>query len=398
MTLNSNIPAMATGHGKRIKVLQIQPNYHENSHDYSDLAEQIIAAFPKDKYEVTTAFLQGKPAEGAERSRAENSVYFDLPDQMLRGLRLRVRWLLFQFLRQEKFDVVIANRYKPVSIMMQLGRWLRTPVCVGISHGFGEYAPYLRRFFARRSITPAWRFVGVSPAVQRYLLAQHCGFTEHNTVAITNAFDLQTAESRQYSREEARARLELPEQSRIVGAAGRLVKVKGHVYLIRAFAKISAKHPDARLAIIGEGKEESGLRAEIAHLGMQEKVILLGFRPGAKRYVRAFDIWTMPSLSEGLGLALLEGMSGRLPIIGSDIPAMRPLIDAAGGIATPPADVDALAAALDRYLSLANSDLVGKGELAYRYLRENHSIERYRSEYLKLVEDALEKNTGRSVR
>lgn len=389
--------ATATACGRRIKVLQIQPNYHENSHDYSDLAEQIIVAFPKARYEVTTAFLQGKPADGAERSRAEKAVYFDLPDEMLKGLRLRLRWFLFRFLRREGFDVVIANRYKPVSLLLQLGRWLRIPVCVGISHGFGEYAPYLRRFFARRHITPAWRFVGVSPAVRQYLLDQRCEFTERNTVAITNAFDLEIAEARQYPREQARALLKLPADGRLVGAAGRLVKVKGHAHLIRAFARISAKHPDTRLVIIGEGKEERGLREETARLGMQEKVILPGFVAGAKRYVRAFDVWTMPSLSEGLGLALLEGMSGRLPIIASDIPAMRPLIDGAGGIATPPADEDALAAALDRYLSLGDAELADKGELAYRYLRENHGIERYRSAYLKLVEDALER-TGRPVR
>lgn len=395
MTHDTHTPA--TAHGRRIKVLQIQPNYHENSHDYSDLAEQIIVAFPKERYEVTTAFLQGKPADGAERSRAEKTVYFDLPDEMLKGLRLRLRWFLFRFLRREGFDVVIANRYKPVSLLLQLGRRLRIPVCVGISHGFGEYAPFLRRFFARRHITPAWRFVGVSPAVRQYLLDQRCGFTERNTVAITNAFDLEIAEARQYPREQARALLKLPADGRLVGAAGRLVKVKGHVHLIRAFARISARHPDARLVIIGEGKEERGLREEIARLGIEEKVILPGFVAGAKRYVRAFDVWTMPSLSEGLGLALLEGMSGRLPIIASDIPAMRPLIDGAGGIATPPADEDALAAALDRYLSLSDAELAEKGKLAYRYLRENHDIERYRSAYLKLVEDALEQ-AGRPVR
>ena len=83
---------------RRIKVLQLQPNYHENSHGYSDLAEQIIVAFPKDRYDVTTAFLQGRPAPGAETTRAGRAVYFDLADDALRGLRLRLRWTLYRFL------------------------------------------------------------------------------------------------------------------------------------------------------------------------------------------------------------------------------------------------------------------------------------------------------------
>ena len=374
---------------QRIRVLQLQPNYHENSHDFSDLAEQIIAAFPREEYEVTTAFLQGKPKEDAEKSRAEIAVYFDLPAEVLKGWRLQLRYMLYKFLRQNRYDVVICNRYKPVSLLMQLNRWLKIPVCIGISHGFGEYAPLQRRLFARMNITPAWRFVGVSPAVRQYLLEQHCGFTAQNTVAITNAFDLQRAETLQYTRTQARERLNMPTEGRIIGAAGRLVKVKGHRYLIQAFAKISEKHPYAYLAVIGAGKEETALRAEISRLGMEEKIHLVGFLPAAKRYVRAFDIWTMPSLSEGLGLALLEGMSGHLPIIASDIPAMRPLVDGAGGLAVPPADVSALSDALDRYLSLSPAELTAKGEKAYAYLCQNHAIEKYHSEYLSLVENAL---------
>jgi glycosyltransferase involved in cell wall biosynthesis len=325
------------------------------------------------------------------------SVYFDLPAEALKGLRFRLRCMLYKFLRRNKYDVVICNRYKPVSLLMQLNRWLKIPVCIGISHGFGEYAPLQRRLFARININRAWRFVGVSPAVRQYLLEQHCGFTEQNTVAITNAFDLQRAETLQYARAQARELLNLPPDVRIIGAAGRLVKVKGHHYLIQAFAKISEKHPDAHLAVIGEGREESALRAEISRLGMGQRIHLVGFFPAAKRYVRAFDIWTMPSLSEGLGLALLEGMSGHLPIIASDIPAMRPLVEGAGGQVVRPTDVNALADALDRYLSLSTADLTAKGEIAYSYLCQNHAIEKYRAEYLSLVENALSINKAQNI-
>ena len=274
-------------------------------------------------------------------------------------------------------------------MLMSLNRRLGIPVCIGISHGFGEYEPFWRRQRARLLIDDAWHFVGVSPAVKQYLLDRKCGFTEENTTAITNAFDITQAETEQFSRQQARELLNLPQAARIIGAAGRLVKVKGHIHLIQAFAKVSGKHPDTHLAVIGEGREEANLRAEIARFGMQEKIHLVGFFPGAKRYVRAFDIWTMPSLSEGLGLALLEGMCGHLPIIGSRIPAMQPLIEGAGGILVPAGDAAALAEALDRYLSLPPADLVSTGEKAYEYLCKNHSIAEYRAKYLDLVENAL---------
>jgi len=374
---------------KRIKILQLQPDYHENSHNYSDLAEQIVAAFPRERYEVTSAFIRGKPAPSHPISRAEKTFYFDLPNDALHGLRLRLFRQIYQFLRREAFDVVICNRFKQVSMLMHLNRLLRIPVCVGISHGFGEYDTFLRRLRARVLIDDAWRFVGVSPAVKQYLLSRHCGFTEENTTAIINAFDVEQAEAEQYSREEARQRLGLPADARIVGAIGRLVKVKGQIHLIRAFARIKHRHPDTHLAIIGEGKEETTLREEIVRLGLQESVHLPGFFPGAKRYVRAFDVWTMPSLKEGLGLALLEGMCGHLPIIASRVPAMIPLVEGADGLLVPPADIEALADALDNYLSLPSAVLAAKGQKAYEYLRENHSIAEYRNAYRLVVENAL---------
>lgn len=376
---------------KRIKILQIQPDYHENSHHYSDLAEQIVAAFPRKRYDVTSAFLRGTPEKEHPLSCAEKTVYFDFPSHALGGFRLKLLWQLYLFCRREKFDVVICNRYKQINSLMLLNRYLKIPVCLGISHGFGEYEPFWRRHRTRLLMDEAWSFVGVSPAVKQHLIEQNCGFTEKNTVAITNALDIEQVEANQLAREVARERLGLPQSGRIIGAAGRLVPVKGHIYLLQAFAQVAQKYPDTALAIIGEGKERSNLEQEITRLGLQGRVHLLGFRAGAKQYVRAFDVWAMPSLSEGLGLALLEGMCGHLPIIASDVPAMRPLVEGAGGVLVKPADVPSLVNALEAYFSLSTTDLQMQGEKAYTYLVKNHGIEQYRFEYRRFVETCLAK-------
>lgn len=372
--------------GRRIKVLQLHPDYNIKAHDFADLGEQIFKALPVDRYETVNAFLRGQPAPGAPVSRADRSVYFGLTDAQLKGMRVRAMWRLYQFCRAEQFDVVICNSFKPVNMMLQLNRWLKVPLCIGIAHGFGEYDRFYRRRQTKRLIDKSWRFVGVSPAVKQYLLDCDCGFTEFNTVAITNAIDIEQAKALQLSREDARSQLGLDPNARLIGALGRLVPVKGHIYLIRAFASIKDRYLHAQLAIIGAGREDANLLAEIDRLGLAGRVHLLGFREDALQYVRAFDIWAMPSLAEGLGLALLEGMSGALPVIATDVPAMLPLIKGAGGIAVPPANADALSEALDSYLSLSDSQLRDKGEQAYRYLIENHEIGLFREKYLGLIE------------
>lgn len=374
---------------KRYKVLQLQPDYNIKQHDFADLAEQIFKALPADRFETTMAFLKGRPQAGQPVSRADHSVYFDFADSALKGMRLKALWQLYRFCRRERFDVVICNRFKPVNMLLQLNRWLKIPLCIGISHGFGEYDRFYRRRQTQRLIDQHWQFVGVSPAVKQYLLDCRCGFTDSNTHAITNAIDTEQATALQLTRAEARAQLGLAQDARLVGALGRLVPVKGHTYLLKAFAALKGKYPNAQLAIIGAGREQARLQAEIERLGLAGRAHLLGFRDNALRYVRAFDIWAMPSLAEGLGLALLEGMSGRLPVIASDVPAMLPLITGAGGEVVKPADVASLAAALDRYLALDDNALQAKGEQAFDYLNHNHDITVFRQQYLALIESGL---------
>lgn len=103
----------------------------------------------------------------------------------------------------------------------------------------------------------------------------------------------------------------------------------------------------------------------------------------------------MPSLLEGLGLALLEGMSGRLPVIASNGPAMLPLVEGAGGLSHEPGNVEQLTTALDTYLAMSDEQLRAKGEQVFRYLEENHALAEFQQKYLNLIETGL-KEVGRA--
>ena len=119
---------------------------------------------------------------------------------------------------------------------------------------------------------------------------------------------------------------------------------------------------------------------------------LLGFQPDAIRLAKAFDIWVMPSFKEGLGLALLEGMCAKLPIIASNVPAMLPLIEGAGGIVIDPHNIEGIAAALKNYLDKSAQERIELGQHAYTYLVNNHSIKEFKVQYLELIENGLKNN------
>jgi glycosyltransferase involved in cell wall biosynthesis len=374
---------------KTIKVLQLHPDYNVKSNDVSDLAEQIIKALPSDRFEVTSAYFSGTPRPNQPRSIAKNVHYFNLPEKDMHGIRLKALWKLYWFCKANKFDVIICNRFKTVSLLLQLNKLLKVPVCIAISHVLNEYERAYRRLQVKLLADRRWKFVGVSDAVASCLIAYKSGFNLENTCAIPNAIDISKAESSQLTKAEARSLLGLPQEKLIIGTIGQLFSRKGHRFLISALANLQHQFPDAHIGIIGRGDEEENLKSQIHQLGLQDRVHLLGFRENALQYVRAFDIWSMPSLKEGLPLALLEGMSGHLPVIASDIPEMRDIILGAGGIAVPPKDIASLTQALKDYLSLDTASLNAKGEQVYNYLVKNHSIEAYRSAYNKLIDSLL---------
>ena len=373
----------------KVKVLQLHPDYNIKRLDISDLGEQIFKALPEETYTTVNGFLSGKPDKGEPISCADQSIYFEFTSKQLKGLRLYALWKLYRYLKKEKFDVVICNRYKPVNMLLTLTRFVKIPLCIGIVHGFGDYDRTYRRKQVKKRVNNSWRFVGVSPAVKEHLINLKSGFTEKNTVSITNAIDTKKAASIILDQTSARAELGLSPSVDIIGALGRLVPLKGHANLIEAFANICKGYPNTNLVIIGEGREKENLKSLIEKLSLENRVHLLGFQPDAIRLLKAFDILVMPSFKEGLGLALLEGMCAELPIIASNVPAMLPLVTGAGGIAIDPHDITDISNALVAYLDKTAEERAVLGKQAYKYLTDNHNVEEFQRYYLKLIENGL---------
>lgn len=370
------------------KILQVQLRYNVNE---SDLAEQLVVGLMAQGIEVTTLFLRGKPASGMPASKAQHSHYFECGPGDLKGFR---RWLivfrLYRFLRANGFDAVIAHRFKPISMMMWLSQLFRPMVFVGVQHGIGDYDRFFRRVEAAVLISRRWKIVGVSRAVTSYLQRTVHAFNEQNTVTINNAIDINRAKSIMLSAQDARAALALPEGRLIIGCIGRLVPVKGHATLISAFSRIAEDYPDTLVAIIGEGRTRFELEALVREHGLQQRVILLGARDDALKYVKAFDIFAMPSFSEGLPLALLEALAGGRPVIGSDIESLTAILEDCGGLQFKAGDSVDLAGKLLELIRKAPEQREAMGKAGHDYLCRMHGIEDFRFNYRTLILEMIQ--------
>ena len=154
-------------------------------------------------------------------------------------------------------------------------------------------------------------------------------------------------------RQEARRGLGLATDQPVILSVGRQEAPKGHRYLLEAAPAIVRARPGVHFLIAGRsGAVTEALEHRLDELGLRDTVSMLGLREDVGDLLAMADLFVFPSLYEGLGGAVLEAMAMRLPIVASDVPALREVLDHGRcGVLVPPADPDALAAACLAMLS-----------------------------------------------
>lgn len=144
-------------------------------------------------------------------------------------------------------------------------------------------------------------------------------------------------------KEEAKARLSAYGTEKLIGCVANLYKTKGLEYLIEAASIL-----DCKLVIIGEGKERPALEAMIQKYDLKDKVILAGRIKDAYKYLKAFDVFVLPSIKEGFPWVILEALAAEIPIIATKVGAIPEIIPEE--FLTEPDDAEALAKKINQML------------------------------------------------
>lgn len=194
---------------------------------------------------------------------------------------------------------------------------------------------------------------------------------------------------------EAKEKIGLDPSLPVVGTVGRLALEKGHMYLIQAVPRIIEKYGPVNFLMVGEGPLEQQLRQLVEELNLGQNVHLTGYVPDLHTYMEAMDIGVMPSIWEGLGLALLEFMALGIPTVTSSVPCFQEvIIDGECG----------LIASLDEENSLADHILellydpewaFRMGQSAFERVNSHFSIQRLAGDMMDLYDRSIASKSQR---
>lgn len=249
-------------------------------------------------------------------------------------------------IREANADVVHFHHPNPTGVLSYLASGRRGPLVVTYHSDIirqrvlgAAFAPVLHRFLrgAHAILASSPDYAASSPVLQKH--AERVRIVPFGIRA--EAFE--TADP------DAVAAIRARYGPRLVVGAGRLVYYKGFDYLVRAMAGV-----DARLVLLGDGPLRGALRSLAAETGVADRVDLPGSVPELAPWYHAADVFALPAVarSEAFGLVQLEAMAAGTPVVNTRLDSGVPFVSRDGetGITVPPADVEALAAALGRLL------------------------------------------------
>ena len=331
---------------RRIKVVQLT-----GAMDFGGL-ENVIGHLARGldpaRFDVSVVCTRGIGTLG-EKLRAEGANVV-LMSEYKRRRRHLAPLDLYRTLRRLRPDIVHSHGEPPLAAAGPVGYLGLMPFWAHSFHyGNYPYAEPKRMFMERMLSRPAAALIAVADQ-QRAAIIQHHGVKPERIRTVMNGVQPNPFVGDAAHRARMRAEFGFGERDRVIGTIAVLSRQKGVTHLLQAAHSVLAGSPDAKFLIVGGGPLEQALREEAAHLGLGQRVHFTGWRKDVQQILPTFDMFVMSSLWEAMPLTLLEAMAARLPIVVTDVGDNRNLVggDGAGALVVPPADAQALAAAISR--------------------------------------------------
>lgn len=315
---------------------------------------------------------------------------------------------LTRFLKNEKFDIVHTHSSKAGIIGRIAAKLSNTPITIHTAHGLPFYQGQgaikynIYRYIERLTGKITSAILSQNKEDMEKILKYKIG-TKDNVFFEGNGVNIKKIDETQKQIYKNKLVKELNIQNHTtIGFYARIEPVKGHLYFLEAFEHVVKKYPNTICLMAGsnlglDASYHQKVLDKIAELGLTENIKLLGFRNDIYNILSVTDIVVLPSQKEGLPRIVMEAMTFKKPVIGTDVLGTREIVkNGYNGLLIPYANVEKLDEALCTLI--ANVELRKDfGENGRRFIEENFNedkvIERLDQIYQKLLQQETIKVT-----
>ena len=318
----------------------------------------------RDQFSVSHETLLTKPEPGAYEDEVRR---MGVPIHRLLMGSSRRAWLKrFRGFLEDKgpFDAVHSHVYLFSAPVLSAAKAAGVPVRIAHCHTARSQGRDHRslRHRLRRAVAIAWlkrsatRRIGISDAATEEIAGSDWRSDPSASVLIYG-FDFSRYAGASERGREFRRNLGLDEQAPVIGHVGRFEPVKNHAFLLKAFAALLDHKPDARLVLVGDGPIHEAIKARSDALGLAGKVLFAGATDDVPAYMTMFDLFALPSFSEGLGIVCVEAQAaGTLAVVSDAVPPEVSVIPGAIEYLSLDAGAKAWGEAFDRRLGEPSLD------------------------------------------
>jgi len=354
----------------------------------NDVLWQLARCNDNSRFELIFGCMhEGGPMEELYRQAGFRTHNFGMSTLLDLGVSRRVR----DFVQTEKIDLAMAQLLRAEVFGGYGVRLAGRPLILVIQNN----DPYRAKWWhlphhplSQMAIKWPLKVVAVSAGVKEFIL-EHQGVAEERVVTIHDAIDPGHFAGLANERDQVRAEFALSPHQVVIGTVARLAPQKGLPNLLQAFTSIARNFRQARLLIVGEGPERKRLEAIIREAGLQDSVILAGFRRDYDRILQGFDIFALPSLWEGLPMSLMAAMASGKAAVASAVAGIPELIrDGDSGMLVPPGDISSLVVKIETLLKDEPLRL-RLGNKAREYITANCSASVMAANYHRLWDESL---------
>lgn len=360
-----------------------------------ELILNMVTRLPRDRYEPIVCCFEN-PAGPMGTEIASHGIQV-IPLGIMPGWRDPLGWWTIVRCLRRLRPQIVHTFLLPASLYGRSAAWVaRVPIIVGTEVNIYD-RKQLHHIVAERLLSRISACVVASAESVKQAYVRQLGIAADRVRVIYNAVNwdrlIATA-----TPAEMRRQLGIPEDRVVIGVVATLQDKKGHRVLLDAVARTPGLE-GAWLMLVGDGNLRTTLEEHAAALGIRERVTFCGTRRDLGNLLPAMDIFALPSLWEGLPLALILAMGAARPVVATRIAGIpEVVVDGQTGLLVPPGDAEAIGAALARLCGDPEARR-RMGEAARASVRDRFGADAYAITVTHLYEEFLGRaNADRSPR